>query len=129
MFYGFYNSAVLFSLRSASPVWGVGERLLKFSPRCSSLVILKLNLCREMHEDVHEDVLEFECHLKLDFDVSSCLGIPYKYCVYKTDHDDQFEHLYRAPESKHISRNRYLNFEVNYRHGKGKILFQDQCHT
>ena len=87
-----------------------------------SVCYLQLNLCRE----VNEDLLEFECHLKLDIDVLRGSGIAYKYCVYGTNYADEFEYLHGAPTQRwkdHI-RNRCLR--VNYKPGKGKnymILF------
>ncbi len=83
----------------------------------SSVCNLQLNLCCR---EVNEDFLEFECHLKLDFDVLRGSGVPYKYCVYETNYADEFEYLHGAPTQgwrDHIS-NRCLR--VNNRPGKGK---------
>ncbi len=74
-------------------------------------------MCRE----VNEEFLEFECHLKLDYDVLRGSGIPFKYCVYGTNHDDEFEYLHGAPGWRDDIRNRCLRVT-----GKGKnymILF------
>ncbi len=84
---------------------------------------LQLNLCRE----VNEDFLEFECHQMFDFDVLSGAGIPYKYCIYTTNHTDEYEYLHGAPSPpawKDIIRNRCLR--VNNTPRKGKIL-QDRA--
>ncbi len=74
-------------------------------------------MCRE----VKEDFLEFECHLKLDYDVLRGTGVPYKYCVYETNHADEYEYLHGAPSPQgwiDYIRNRCLR--VNYRPGNGK---------
>ena len=74
-------------------------------------------MCREMNEEF----LELECHLKFDFDVLRGSGIPYKYCVYGTNHAKEFEYLHGAPPyniSKESIRNRCLR--VNNKPGQGK---------
>ena len=49
-------------------------------------------MCRE----VNEELLEFECHLKLDYDILRGTKIPYKYYVYGTNHSVEFEYLHGA---------------------------------
>ncbi len=95
-------------------------KVATFFPVCN----LQLNLCCR---EVKEDFLEFECHLKFDFDVLRGSGVPYKYCVYGTNYADVFEYLHGAPTRgwrDHV-RNRCLR--VNSKPGKGKnyiILFE-----
>ncbi len=51
-------------------------------------------MCRE----VNEEVLEFECHLKIDVHFLNEKGIPYKYCVYGVDHAaDEYEYFHSTP--------------------------------
>ena len=77
---------------------------------------------------MNEEFLEFECHLKLDYDVLRGTGSPYKYCVYRTNHVDEFEYLHGVPSpqgQRDINWNRCLR--VNYKPGNGKnymILFR-----
>ncbi len=75
---------------------------------------------------MNEEYLEFECHLKFDYDVLRGTGVPYKYCVYGTNHANEYEYLHGAPPQRQrdIIRNRCLR--VNNTPGKGKnytILF------
>ncbi len=100
-----------------------------FNQTFSPVSNLKLNfacMCRE----VNEEFLEFECHMKFDFDVLRGHGIPYKYCVFGTDHADMFEYLHGAPPQgwRNSIRNRCLR--VNNKPGKGIYDFvsRDQCH-
>ena len=80
---------------------------------------------------MNEEFLEFECHLKLDFDVLRGTEIPYKYCVHGTDHANELEYLHGKPaQGWRDYRNRCLR--VNNTPGRGKnypIMFRDQCHT
>ena len=70
---------------------------------------------------MNEEFLEFECHLKFDFDVLRGTEIPYKYCVHGTNHAKEYEYLHGAPPRsvpKDSIRNRCL--KVNNTLGQGK---------
>ncbi len=78
-------------------------------------------MCRE----VKEEFLELECHLKFDFDVIKGSGTPYKYCVYGTNHADEYEFLHGAPAPqawRDYIRNRCLRVNKKPENGKNYII-------